>query len=367
MTFDIKWRFLNEGNEDTFFSQVCELNLDDERRGVVVTPSYCAGIYISNLINACNVEEIIEGYRNSEAFRIWAGMTGREYIIQNNVDEHEKYILYDSMAFPAFCILKNVRTMLTELNKHMQNRNYWRWSPCSIAVLRYDRDMIHALNVHELNFENIREYESRIQNCIDYYVEKYNRLLTSAYRGKDNNFYSELCDCLKTYNNGKRRLIKEYLNEKGGRCFATFIRKYDGQKYISFSGFFDAEDNIILNWLGRPAPMPFVAIAKSICASLNAIFVPINLYTRRYKVKSPLPFYIEQWLSINDLIVHGYKAKNYKDYYSCCERKIFGYFNDRTPDGTLYVKMKVCSECGLGLIYQWSKGHCIILRDGLNC
>ncbi len=366
MVFEIKWRYPIERNEYETFTQACELNLENTTgRAKVNMPSDYAGVYISNLINACNVDEIIKGYWDSRAYAIWSKIAGREYIEQNHMDGNENYILYDSMAFPAFCIVKNIQTALSELDKCLTNRGNIILSDCSYEIL--GQDIIKMLNNRELTLENMQNYEWQVQDGIDNYVEKYNRLLMSAQRAKDDRFYSDLCDCLKTYDNGKRRLIKQYLKQKGGRCFATFIRQCDGWKFIAFSGFNDVDNKRILTWLKKTKSERFVAVAKSICHTMKAVFVPTNLETRRYHVKSPLPFYIEQGLSIDDLINLNYNANDYKEHYSCCERKIFGNFSDQTPDGTLYVKMKVCSECGLGLIYQWGAGGKVILKDGLKC
>ncbi|MDE6676602.1 MAG: hypothetical protein K2K12_02685 [Clostridia bacterium] len=363
MEFKINWFYPIQRNERAIFPQICKLKEDYRKRVHIEMPPFCAGIYISNLINACNVEKTVDGYRSSEAFEEWRKIAGEDYFRQNDFDGNINYILYDSIAFPALCIFENIKTTLEEINTIFLNDGNEHFSRISERIL--GSELCETL-LHEHN-ESIQYYQDKIQYKFDKYIDNYNRLLMSATMDIDDNFYWELYYCLIIYNGPSKKLIKQYLKDKGGRCFATFIKRNDGKKYISFSGFLDATDCKILNWIGKNKPEDFVDTAKAICRALGAQFVPINLNTRRYHVRSPLPYYIEQGLSIDDLINCGYSYKNYRPSYSCCERKIFGYFNDYTPDGTLYVKMKTCTECALGIIYQWSVGHTIILHDGLNC
>lgn len=367
MEFNINWAYPTLERAFALFPQTCKLN-DSERRSKVNMPSFCAGVYISNLINACYTNRIF--YENFEQLielhTVWWQIAGRKYSMLNykRVADFwvEQCIISDAMAFPAFCIFKNIRSTLQEiaLYSYAETNELRQWSHCSKEVLG-DETLARLSNI---SFE---EKRNLIQSSIDNYIIKYNDLLQSSTSNSGEDFYRKLVDCLKTYNNEENDFIDSYLADKNGRCIATFIERDNDHKYIAFSGFFDAEDARILHWKGAYCPDEFVKTAYEICASLGATFVSINLNTKRYIIQNTSPFNIQKGLSIDDLIRGCYNFSHWKKYYSCCERKIFGHFNDNTPNGTLYVKFLLCRECLLGLQYQLNNGHQIMLQEGLMC
>ena len=356
--FEIAWRYLLENNgEEKVFTQ--KIKLKKEQSTVKVeTPSLCMGMHIANLYSACKVDSEIPGYQDSPAYREWSNIVGRNYLRLNNKKSRAANMLFDSIAYPAFCIFKNVSTMLEEIGGGIENAKWF--SQCTHRILG---------DLTDGNFTiDQADFEEKVQECINKYLVQYNNLLMSS-RGKFNKeFYDRLCECLREYNESK--LIGEYLakQEEKGRCFATFIEDETNKKYIAFSGFVDAEDDKILKWLNRSKKESeeFVKIAKAICFSMDkAEFVPTNLATRRYYCEKYSPFTVIQGPSLNDAIDNNLKSM--RRYYSCCERKIFGRFKDKTPNGKLYVKLKICGECSLGLYYQYSKGSKIDLFDSLEC
>ncbi|MDE7439853.1 MAG: hypothetical protein K2N23_05040 [Clostridia bacterium] len=365
MKFEINWPYpiINGGNAE--FTQKYSLSVN-EKQSYVRAPYFCAGVYISNLINACNVDKEVGGYPDSEAYSAWRAINGDGYLARNYFEGNRNFILYDSMAFPAFCIHKNIKTMLKEVGNGLVQGNLNDLCKCTKDLL--DEQTVNILKDNP-NDETKQEI---IQSCIDAYITPYYKLLTSSINDKGKEFYNSLRDCLEKYNDDKHKLIKEYLSveNKDARCFATFIKKADHAKYVSFSGSVDAKNYDILKWLGKNSPENFVYVAEKICAALKAKFVPINLNTRKYftyDYSDPISLdSIYQDKSIKDLIDNNVENKVIGEY-SCCERKIFGEFNDNTPDGSLYVKFKICAECDLGLNYQRRNGNTIILYDGLRC
>lgn len=351
MEFYINWRYpLTDNNDEGIYTQILTLNgkgkVDD-------TPLKYVGMDITNLYNACKVNWDTAGYSDSKAYFEWIKIVGRKAYLQvNHIEKYEKSMLFDSITYTAYCVYKNVRTMLEEVVGNGFERFPEDLSECTKNILG------------EFNNDTILRPDE-IQTRIDKYIEDYNKLAMSFRGNFDREFYDGLANCLKKYN--ENRLIAQYLssrNEKG-RCFATYIKDATQEKYISLSGFCDAQDNKILNWLGEEVKQDFLDILEEISNSMGAKYIPINLQTRRYGCDRYHPINVVQSSSLDDII--DLQIKNQKKYYACCERKIFGYFNDNTPSGKLYVKMKICGECILGLCYQMKNGEVITLFDGLEC
>lgn len=349
----IKWEYLNKQNERVVFPQICNFERGI-RTGNVKMPPFCAGMYISNLFGACKVEEEAEGYLDSSAYTEWEKIVGNNYIEANRGEKNVKFILYDSVSYPAYCIFKDIRTMLEDVGG-VENTDR-EMSECTKRILGEDYLILRSLPDDEL--------AKYIQRYIDSYMREYNTLLTASKGEYGTDYYVSLCNCLKKYKGSE--LIGQYLSENGkkARCFATFIKDETDEKYISFSGFLDARDWKIISWLQEKL-QPFTFVAEEICYSMNATFVPINLQTKTYRISGYNPIAVVQSLSLDEVI--DINLRSMKKYYSCCERKIFGFFGDNVPDGKLYVKMKICGECDLGLLYQSLNGSKIKLYDGLMC
>ena len=361
MKFNITWNYpiISRQHDETVVqikdvSQTIKIKIANPKNSVEM-PSFCMGMYITNLYNACKVDLDCENYLSSQAFKQWRKIVGEPYFAINKWEVNYKQILFDSMTYPAFCIFKNVRTMLAEICHQVHDGESVNSSACTRKILGNEL-------LSRITRDNLVEQVETIQKCIDNYVKDYNELLKLSLNYFDDDIYKKLCECLEKYSDSK--LAKQYLapKEQKGRCFATFIDT-NKNKYISFSGFVDAKDKKILRWLGVQVS-DFVRVAEEICTSLHAEFVPINLQTRRYCCEDDMHVFARPSTSLNDII--DFDLRELKGYYSCCERKIFGYFEDKTPNGTLYVKMKICGECSLGLAYQRERSE-IVLYDGLEC
>ncbi len=309
------------------------------------------GVYISNILSACRVDEEVEGFDDSLSH--WKSIVPASYSRLNG-DREPQYVLSDAAAFPAFCIFKNVCKMLEYIGKkHPDGEGN---NVCSEAyeILRED---VRTFS------RSPEEYAQQIQSRIDEYVSLYNEFLMASAQTRGESYYALLLEVLKQYCKSSR-LIADYLKKEHGRCFATFIENATHKKYISFSGFFDTFDPDILRWLGQPRS-EFVRIAADICFLMNATFVPTTGEVRRYHLV-PSPFGVLSGRSLSAVIAAGL-PKDARRHYSCCERKIFAHFRDDTPDGSLYVKMKLCAECELGFAYQCRNGKKLRLHDGLEC
>lgn len=374
MNFFINWAYPSDDKTNTFPQKYYLY----EKKGYVRAPTFCAGMYITNLIGACGIGNETKinngvGYLESEAYSLWRSIVDsgngderREnfYIDNEKIANREEsglaahYILYDSLGFLAYCISSNIKTTLKDVGRSLVKENWNEWSDCSRAVLGEQ-----ALMALQETADNNREYKDIVQSSIDGYTKDFNDLLMSSMGDPGSDFYHRLCACLRAYNDGHHRLIEQYLSlGRNGRCFATFISQGNNEKYVSFSGgTVDVCDPRILQWLriGRPG---FVDIAQQICSSLYATFVPLNLSTRWYMKNYNVVVPAE---SIADKIEQGADGSVVENF-SCCERKIFGFFRDDPPDGALYVKFRLCDECKLGLEYQ-RRGHNIILYQGLGC
>lgn len=392
MKFTIDWSYLGRDGSAKSYRQKYYLSID-KKYCYVQAPPFCAGAYISNLINACNIGNVINGerenneglngYLESVAYSAWRSILGDRqfgrrhlYNERREFDERDTdgfitqrraatadFMLYDSMAFPAFCIFSNIKTMLKDAGYCLIKSDWRGWSDCSKAMLG---EQTIGMLENQDDRNGLSHFEI-IQSAINEYISDYNKLLMSSTGDRGIEFYNSLRACLEKYNDGRHKLIEEYLATKNKhiRCFATFIRQSDGKKFIAFSGSLDVKHPRILSWLGRSKPKDFVCVAEEICSALNnAELVPLNLQTRKYYIIDYSTGSIGQDMSIDDLINNNIDNAIVGEY-SCCERKIFGGFDDHTPNGTLYVKLPICERCALGLKYQLSNGVNITLYDGL--
>lgn len=213
---------------------------------------------------------------------------------------------------------------------------------------------------------------SDLNNYISKNLQHINNILLTATSifGKPTSMdeYDDLVRIITEYHDiiGDKKLkefLKEYLDKNGGRCFALFIDNSD-KKYVSLSGFLDSNDMTINCYTGIKTVGVLYDLVSEICKSFNAVHIYLNKNTSTYKISDSYGR-IRKGYSVGDL---KNSLNNCKQDYSCCERKIFGYFNDNTPSGTLYVKFEMCGRCCMGYLYQiiFSGNYSeIILKDGL--
>ena len=339
----LKWKY-NIKNEEKTFKQKIYIGRSVNR------PYFCGGIHIVNLYNACYANGILT----------FSGDVPKA--LASILDEN--YFLNNGNNFGKFCAISDILGYTAKLafNKIIDE--------CKKIIKRGINEKITFLN-------NLCSRDDDFQSAIDEYLEGFNFLFNKyidCLHKKDNNFgvdfYELLISVLHNYDDGNRLLIKKYLQEEKGRCFATFIKAETSEKYIAFSGFVDCEDLKILQWLDSKRE-PFVDVARCICNDCNAVFVQTNKdialfdcdgYSRlicNYCNK----IYIKK--TLGDMISRQ-EPNESKDKYACCERKIFGYFNNATPSGDLFVKIKMCCECCKGYRYQVRQGAVINVFDGLG-
>lgn len=370
--FIIKWIYYTNEGEEGYFSQAFRFN----EKGNVIPPAFCGGAYIASLYGACKIDELddrISRFRESVAWTAWLEKTSALYRRLNVEDENrqgekEKYILFDSVAYVAFVIFGRIREFLkTVVNRPNDIENTEVYKYCTRAKISVETNTQDAMN-----------------ECLENYMRQYHKMLKSLcselsdmrprYGGEEEtNFYEELKECLKEY--CPRRISKEYLTEKG-RCFAAFVND-NHEKFVTLSGFWDTahdgeEGAKILKWLGTDGQKQkecaeFSRAVETISRSLGATYVHSNLQTSVYglAIDSDCARVFRRQ-SLGDVIAERLSATDFKKYFSCCERKIFGYFHDATPDGNLYVKFEMCGKCLRGLWYQHSCGSRICVHDGLG-
>jgi len=212
-------------------------------------------------------------------------------------------------------------------------------------------------------------YDSNNIMCqpnLDAYIKEYTDLFSSYVTFLKNNeesenLYKKLTECLKKYKSSDK-LLKKYLIKRGGKCFATFI--CNKGKYIAFSGMVDFDYHILNSYLKKDNS-DHIKIFKSICNDLGAYFVQTELRDCLYEL-CHCCLKPNIYMTLDDAIIRQKSYEFIGDNFSCCERKIFGYFDNKTPDGQLYVKFKMCNRCELGLYYQSYKNNSSIqVFDGL--
>lgn len=259
-------------------------------------------------------------------------------------------IFYDILGFIFFSytyrvisLIKRISSKYNSLNKS-QKENYLQ-----TLLLKY-QDILP-----DSKCSNIKNLQSAIQQR----TNDINLLSSKAFESnalEDNVFFENVLNELMKIKGSK--LVQQYCQYStdgmpSGRCFATLEDK-EKKKYISFSGFFDTEEKRIVDVLneinGRKTyPSSFLESIEKLTREINVALIKTSEGVKKYKVNDSgtiLPS-----TSIKDLINHKSFTKASKREYSCCERKIFSYFLDKT-EGLLFIKMEPCAECYLGIKYQ---------------
>ena len=175
----------------------------------------------------------------------------------------------------------------------------------------------------------------------------------------------------------KSKLLPKYISNDidDKKCVAVYVfdKKHIGKKgYIAFSGFNDCEDLNILNQLDIKNPNNiFIKKMVDISEILEYALVIVNQDVTLYTVNYPDSNKIVPKVKISNLIGN---SKIDKPQFSCCERKIFTAFDDKSPFvhfpvyyngkhpsgyhvGNLYISKEPCPKCVLAIQYEQNQGH----------
>ena len=302
-------------------------------------------------IGACFVanEERFPEFKQSGLYNHWVEICGDKKWAFSDV--RNDFIFSDILLFVSYGIYSHIKKFLTEVHKKWREDSYGK----------IESNTIEGIHIYS---------EEEIQGYVDNYVKNYNLLTNKLLQSNIDNeeIYRDLIEELKNLHDEKHKLINQYLskNPKDWRCFATYITAE--KKYVAFSGFSDVDDRQILDWLGERRS-GFVDIAQDICNKLGAVFVKTSLKIYTYKITDDgtCSDGIEEDTSL-ETVINNKVSDSIKSRYSCCERKIIAYFDNRQEimtNGSFYIKLQMCAQCVLAIQYKITGGVLIIIHDGI--
>ena len=356
MEVNFIWRY---SKEKSFLQRVT-------LRRRTLNAKYCPGLYFVNLLYAKYADTPIEGNVPASFRETWSRIVGEKEVLLYEKAEPQT-VFFDAFSYVSYYIMQTIALSL----KNKMWKGCKKWEGVGNEIFNHE-----IIDIHEI--ENINQF-------IEVYMEMYNGFYVSLLNKNsiDDSSYKGLVVLLNEYINTddkvNRCIFNKYLQEENGRCIATFVEKNEGRKkYAAFSGFLDTEDDSIRNWLnwkwcgekrfGCIEQVEFLDAIKQICASAQMQLVQTNrgtsLYCYDFAQSDPRK-HIKNDISLDRVILQGLDNGMKRDF-SCCERKIFGFFNDDTPDGDLFVKLKLCGRCSLGGAYQIQEGHLIDVHEGLS-
>ncbi len=354
-------------NEENYFIE--ELPI---KRYISIKESNCLYYwnYLFNLLNIRDIEYIYSIYNDkingfNTIFNEYVNSKYNEELshlqsinnIGKNIDSEPISLFYDILGYLSFCTMHRILSFINKFHKNILSDDF----------IEINENIRSFKDIFPSNINSIDDIHIHIIN----YTSKINILLEKT-NNKDHldtnsckTFFDEIFDMIKGLNG---KYIKDYRKSKG-RCFAVFVDKETSDKYISFSGYLDSEDTAINMSLGLDPNPEFITKLKKLASESGSMLIQTSKNVKRYGlVKYKENPYVKfkkletlgTILSRNTSNIDEIKGKH-----ACCERKIFAYFNDKTPDGRLHIKFQPCSECYLGIGFQLQEGSNINWKYGL--
>lgn len=348
----------NINRDNLFFTEKVPIESSNS-----ITNNNCLiyGAHLFNFLNIRDISDVDDKYitslkRFNYHFRnyIEESLLPPEFRLLINSDEKERptsdfqYIslFYDVLSFLSFNSTFRILSFINKFRNEILNNDFDSLNKNLISYSDIFHDKI-------LSFDSLQE---QINRC----CKKINTLLIRAsYKHHFSTQYSKIFfdEIFEEITKIKHKLIKPYLKSKG-RCFAVFIDNENKNKYITFSGLLDVEDNKIITKLNLGINPQFIHILKHLAHKSNSILIQSSLNISRYILISSnkKPYMEYQVFKTFDEALSTDSIENIKQKYSCCERKIFAYFANKTPSGTLHIKFQPCSECYMGIAFQIKNG-----------
>lgn len=169
----------------------------------------------------------------------------------------------------------------------------------------------------------------------------------------------------------KKKTLQAYCQD-GTRCVAMIRWQEPGKvhKYVAFSGYLDCSDHRILEVKGlsemgemeKVARNAFEQICRALSSQLVAYEEDLKSYVWRYALDSSVAYLpvttLGKELGIKGSADEEKEKRKVLRYYSCCERKILGYLEEKKirphADVTVIVKFEPCVQCYTAL-RLWKK------------
>ena len=175
-----------------------------------------------------------------------------------------------------------------------------------------------------------------------------NGISPSPHRKPEDDGYDQIVQLIEAIRNS-HNITKDYIKSDDDKCVALY-KKWAGKELtVAFSGHRDCIDDNLYTFFGvlkqgNKKYRDYEKIAKAIGANLAGTTYSVSRYDfshpdiRRDPITS---------------IMH--RSKTDDDYYSCCERKIFAYLDNRDAfvySGKLFIKSVPCQECLVSIFHH---------------
>ena len=324
----ISWEYRSRPNgNDRFVQHRFEQEIR-YKRGRMIIPAFCAGVYLSEL-------KCAEWFSSRE---------GLPYSGARVAEEWCRYIRNDS----------------GRAKEGVEDLPWQRETIYGSIVQFYDAvGFLAFAAMRELKLRSKRSLYKELPTTLDT-VKLVNLFLCGD---EEPNDYERLLEALKRY--ASKSFIKKYLEDKG-RCFALFVGDLE-KKAISFSGCLDVLDQDIKKYFSETitdwAPADnFIELAETIAKEQGAELVLLTKEVSTYSVRKKR--IVVRDSSLGDVIKKG-TLKDCREFYSCCERKLYTFLDKNRVNGILFVKYHLCEQCQRGFFYELQSGLRIMLEEGL--
>ena len=160
--------------------------------------------------------------------------------------------------------------------------------------------------------------------------------------------FRELIDEIK-----KTNIKKSYIKFGRKRKCIALYKKWAGQETtIAFSGYYDCISDDLYNYFGVKNENRRYEDYRKIADAIGAQLAGTSYSVSRYMLTGANTTTVERYDPIEDIMN---RCKTDSDYYSCCERKIFAFLDNRDGlvySGKLFVKYFPCEECAFSILHH---------------
>ena len=228
------------------------------------------------------------------------------------------------------------------------------------------RDEIYAHICNLTGEDNTGPVDAEI--CMRYLYSELAIVNSIQNDSREENFHDALMQLKESIERFSRisPLCSSYLSERSKRrtekerCVAAYFFDdvVDKKGIIAFSGYYDCEDQNILDALmtkseDKVVKSKFIRCLKDIANDIDMELVTLNAGVCEYEIGDNR---VCVKSTLGQELRSGKNKNDFCDTYACCERKIFTVFPMQYKNGKLNVKWLPCERCELGVMYQREHG-----------
>lgn len=165
----------------------------------------------------------------------------------------------------------------------------------------------------------------------------------------------------------KSSIPRKYITfHKDRKCIALYKKWFGKELTVAFSGHHDCIGDDLYKFFVVSEKNRHYADYEKIAKAIGANLAGTSYYISRYRIVDTEDCKVERYDLVKDIM---YREKQKDDHYSCCERKIFAYLDNRDSfvySGKLFVKYSPCRECSLSILYHVvNKEKIFMMKVGL--